>query len=64
MIGDEVIGTVTSGGWGHRLQTNLVYAFVDPKYQAIGTACEIDVLGMRIAAIVSPTGPYRAQSSV
>jgi dimethylglycine dehydrogenase len=58
MVEGAVVGTVTSGGWGHRVGKNLAYAFVDPDMAQIGTACEIDVLGQLIKATVSPTGPY------
>ncbi len=58
MVGDKVVGTVTSGGWGHRLGLNLAYAFVDPDVSEIGTCFEVDVLGQRVAAVVSPMGAY------
>jgi dimethylglycine dehydrogenase len=58
MIADKVVGTVTSGGWGHRVGLNLAYAFVNPEISPVGTALEIDVLGHRVAATVSPIGPY------
>ena len=58
MVGDKVVGTVTSGGWGHRLGLNLAYAFVDPDVSEIGTCFEVDVLGQRVAAMVSPMGAY------
>jgi dimethylglycine dehydrogenase len=59
MIDGKVVGTVTSGGWGHRTGINLAYAFVAPDLSAAGTTCEIDMLGDIIAAQVIPTGPYR-----
>ena len=58
MVGDTVVGTVTSGGWGHRLGLNLAYAFVNPDVSQVGTPFEVDVLGHRIAAKVSPMGAY------
>ena len=58
MDGDKVVGTVTSGGWGHRTGLNLAYAFVLPAYSAIDTHCEIDVLGKRVDGKVVPTCPY------
>jgi dimethylglycine dehydrogenase len=58
MVGDKVVGTVTSGGWGHRLDLNLAYVFIDPGLSAIGTALEVDVLGHRISAVVSEMGAY------
>jgi dimethylglycine dehydrogenase len=58
MLGDKVVGTVTSGGWGHRTEMNLAYAFVTPDHAEVGSRCEIDILGTRIAATIIPTGPY------
>ena len=58
MVGDKVVGTVTSGGWGYRLGHNLAYAFVDPDVSKVGTTFEVDVLGQGIAATVSPMGAY------
>lgn len=58
MSGDKVVGTVISGGWGHRLDLNLAYAFIDPDLSAIGIALEVDVLGHRVSAVVSEMGAY------
>jgi len=54
----KVIGTITSGDWGHRVGKNLAYAFIDPAYAAEGTAFEIDMLGDMVPATVIPAGPY------
>jgi dimethylglycine dehydrogenase len=54
----RVVGTVSSGDWGHRTGLNLAYAFVDPAFAAIGTTCEIDVLGDMIKATVITPSPY------
>ncbi len=55
---DRLVGTVTSGDWGHRVQRNLALAFVDPAAAATGTALTVDLLGQRVAASVIPAGPY------
>ncbi len=57
MIGDKVVGTVTSGDWGHRVAQNLAYAFVDPSL-AEGATLTIDVLGEHVPAKIIPAGPY------
>ncbi len=54
----RVVGTVTSGDWGHRIGKNLAYAFVEPGFSDVGTEAEIDVLGDLVPARVMPTGPY------
>ncbi len=58
MLGDQVVGTVTSGDWGHRVGKNLAYAFVIPDRAAAGTDLTIDILGDLIPATVIESGPY------
>ncbi len=58
MKGDRVVGTVTSGDWGHRTGLNLAYAFVDPSIATLGTQTEIDMCGQRIGATVIAPSPY------
>jgi dimethylglycine dehydrogenase len=58
MADGRVIGTVTSGDWGHRVGMNLAYAFVEPAFANIGTAFEIDCIGHMIGAQVIQAGPY------
>ncbi len=58
MVGGKVVGTVTSGDWGHRIGKNLAYAFIDPGLSDIGTKAEVDVLGDLVAASVITSGPY------
>ena len=45
MQNDHVVGTVTSGDWGHRTDMNLAYAFVDPEFRATGQVLKPDLLG-------------------
>ena len=50
MRGRDVIGTVTSGGYGHRVGMNLAYAFIDSgQIPEAGQIC-IDVLGAPVPA--------------
>ena len=58
MDNGKVVGTITSGDWGHRVGKNLAYAFVDPAYAADGTEFAIDMLGEMVSATVIPAGPY------
>ncbi|MBY5934604.1 FAD-dependent oxidoreductase [Tateyamaria omphalii] len=53
-----VVGTVTSGDWGHRIGMNLAYAFVDPAVAAQGTEFAVDMLGEMIPARVIAPSPY------
>ncbi len=52
VVGDEVIGTVTSAAYGFRTQENLAMGFIRPEYAAPGTALDVLVLGERLAARV------------
>ena len=58
MLDGKVVGTVTSGDWGHRVGMNLAYAFVDPELAAQGTALEVDIIGAMTPARVIAPSPY------
>ena len=58
MEDSRVIGTVTSGGWGHRVERNLALAFVTPDRAAIGSQNKIDILGDLAQAQVIAPSPY------
>lgn len=52
---ERQVGTVTSAGYGHRVQKNIAYAYVDPETAAVGTRLELGILGERYAAeVVEP----------
>ncbi|MEM7295602.1 MAG: FAD-dependent oxidoreductase [Pseudomonadota bacterium] len=50
----RVVGTVTSGAWGHRTGLNLAYAFIEPHAR---TELTIDVLGKAVEASLTLTSP-------
>ncbi|MEL7259671.1 MAG: glycine cleavage T C-terminal barrel domain-containing protein, partial [Pseudomonadota bacterium] len=58
MLNEKVIGTVTSGDWGHRVGKNLAYAFVNPEFSEIGCAMQVDIIGNLTPAKVIPASPY------
>lgn len=58
MVGDRAVGTVTSGDWGHRMDMNLAYAFVELDQASVGTTFDVDILGDRVGATVIESGPY------
>ena len=60
----RIVGTVTSGDWGHRLGKNFAYAFVDPAYAQDGTNLSLDMLGTLVPATVIPAGPYDPDNSL
>ncbi len=50
--GNDLIGSVTSAGYGHRIEKNLAFAFIEPEYAAIGTELTIEIIGKKYAATV------------
>ncbi len=61
MQGDRVVGTVTSGEWGHRTGLNLAYAFVDAALASVDTTFDIDMCGTRAEARIIAPSPYDPQ---
>ena len=60
MRGGEVVGTVTSGGYGHRVGKNLAYAFLKPDSAQEGSQLKIDVLGKMVPTVVTAQAHYDA----
>ena len=60
MVDDKVVGTVTSGGYGHRIQKNIAYAFIDAAFAQVGCQVEIDLLGQMVSASVAEKALYDA----
>jgi dimethylglycine dehydrogenase len=56
--GDEVIGRVTSGGYGWRLGKSLALGMVRPDLGDIGSELEISILGKRYRATVIEESPF------
>jgi len=54
----RIMGTVTSGDWGHRTRLNLAYAFVEPDKAAPQTELTVDIIGVPTSARVIPACPY------
>lgn len=63
MLDDKVIGTVTAGVWGYRIKRNLAFAYIDPKYAAIGSQMTVDMLGDRVKATVTQRTLYDATNA-
>ena len=40
----RVVGVTTSGGFGHRVQKSLAFAYVEPAFTEVGTQIEVEVL--------------------
>ncbi|MEN0087908.1 MAG: glycine cleavage T C-terminal barrel domain-containing protein, partial [Pseudomonadota bacterium] len=55
--GDQIVGEVTSGGWGHRIGKSIALGMVQTPMAAEGTALEVEIFGERYAAEVQADGP-------
>ncbi len=51
--GEDVLGWVTSGGYGYAVGRSLAYAYLPLAYAQPGTALDIELLGERIEAVVT-----------
>jgi aminomethyltransferase len=58
-VGDEKVGTVTSGSPAPFLKKNIGLAFLPPEFAKVGQEIKIDVRGKRLAAEVVPTPFYK-----
>ena len=54
---DRVVGVTTSGGFGHRVQKSLAFAYVEPAFAKVGTQIEVEVLEDRRSATVLESEP-------
>jgi dimethylglycine dehydrogenase len=51
--GAEVVGLVTSGGYGYRLSRSIALAYIRTDLTAPGTQLEVEILGERCRAVVA-----------
>jgi glycine cleavage system aminomethyltransferase T/glycine/D-amino acid oxidase-like deaminating enzyme len=51
-IGEEVLGRVTSGGYGYTVECSIAYAYV-PAEVELGTSVEVDIFGQWVTGIVT-----------
>lgn len=58
VLGNAVVGTITSGDWGHRVGMNLALAFVDPALASEGSTMQLDLCGDLVGAEVIAPSPY------
>ena len=60
--GDNIIGRVTSGGYGHRIGASLALAYLRPDFTGPGTKLSISILGERCDAVVVRSPIYDPQN--
>jgi dimethylglycine dehydrogenase len=56
--GDELIGFVTSGGYGHRVERSIALGYLPSDRCSPGAELAIDILGERRPATVMPGPVY------
>jgi dimethylglycine dehydrogenase len=56
--GDELVGFVTSGGYGHTVNKSIAMALVNVDQTAEGTPLKVHVVGKERAAKVIAPSPY------
>ena len=54
---DEIVGSVTSGGYGYTVARSIGYAYL-PTGVAVGAPVSVQVDGTRVPAAVAPTPLY------
>ncbi len=52
-VGGEIVGRVTSGGYGWTVERSIAYAYLPPDAAAIGTRGEVDVFGDWVGCTVA-----------
>ena len=60
---DQVVGHVTSGGWGHRVGSSLALGYVDAAISEPGTEVAVEILGDRRPATVVTTPYYDPENT-
>ena len=54
-VGDEIVGRVTSGGFGFTVQASIGYGYLPVARAAIGTAVGVDLFGRWVTGVVCRT---------
>ncbi|WP_306257092.1 FAD-dependent oxidoreductase [Pararhizobium sp. IMCC21322] len=56
-LGDEVVGEITSGGWGHRIDKSIALGMLRADLAAAGREIEAEIFGRRFKAVVQEDQP-------
>jgi 4-methylaminobutanoate oxidase (formaldehyde-forming) len=57
-VGGQVVGRVTSGGYGYTVEASIAYAYLPPEYAEPGTEVAVDVFGRWVGGLVTPEPLY------
>ena len=52
-VGGELVGRVTSGGYGYTVDRSIAYAYLPATRSAVGTAVEVEIFGEWVGGIVA-----------
>ena len=58
----KIVGVVTSGGFGHRINKSLAFGYVDSDKSETNIELEVEILGKRRKALVLDKIPYDEQN--
>jgi glycine cleavage system aminomethyltransferase T len=61
-VGTDIVGRVTSGGYGYTVERSIAYAYL-PISVSVGTAVEVDVFGTWAAGVVTAEPLYDPSGS-
>ena len=56
-VGDELVGRVTSGGYGYTVEKSIAYAYL-PAEHDVGTEVEVEIFGEWVAGVVAAEPLY------
>jgi glycine cleavage system T protein len=62
-VADEVVGRVTSGGYGYTVERSIAYAYLPAERVAPGEAVEVEIFGESIAGEVAPEPLFDPEGS-
>jgi glycine cleavage system aminomethyltransferase T/glycine/D-amino acid oxidase-like deaminating enzyme len=57
-VGGQVVGRVTSGGYGYTVEASIAYAYLPPEYADPGTEVAVDVFGRWVGGLVTSEPLY------
>jgi 4-methylaminobutanoate oxidase (formaldehyde-forming) len=52
-VGGDVVGRVTSGGYGYTVERSIAYAYLPPEHSGAGTALDVEIFGRWIPGEVA-----------
>src|SRR5204862_6720415 len=59
-IGGELVGRVTSGGYGYTVERSIAYAYVPAAQAASGEEVEVEIFGVWVGGEVGPAALFAA----